>query len=84
MFIFRDKGKQSDFKIQALEERDSSGDSEYWAKYAKLIDPQKERLWDALIEGLEKYRYVMLFRTDKDIFFSGNTKLIDPQKGSLR
>ena len=57
-FFCREKGKQSHFKIQALEERDSSQDSEYWSKYAKLIDPQKERLWDALIEGLDKYRYV--------------------------
>lgn len=57
-FVCREKGKQSHFKIQALEERDSSQDSEYWSKYAKLIDPQKERLWDALIEGLDKYRYV--------------------------
>lgn len=48
--------KQSQFKIASLEERDSSEDSDYWASYAKLVDEKKERLWDALVEGLEKYR----------------------------
>ncbi|XP_060564284.1 dynein regulatory complex protein 1-like [Ruditapes philippinarum] len=51
----REKGKTSQFKIKSLEERDDSGDSEYWAKYAQVISQKKERLWDALLEGLEKY-----------------------------
>lgn len=56
--FFREKVKQSQFKIASLEERDSSEDSNYWASYAKLVDEKKERLWDALLEGLEKYRSV--------------------------
>ena len=54
---FREKGKQSQFKIKALEERDDSGDSEYWATYAQVLSKKKERLWEALLEALEKYRY---------------------------
>lgn len=49
------KGKSSQFKIKSLEERDDSGDSAYWAKYAQVVNTKKERLWDALLEGLEKY-----------------------------
>ncbi|XP_052761400.1 dynein regulatory complex protein 1-like [Mya arenaria] len=51
----REKGKASQFKIKSLGDRDDTGDSEYWAKYAQVIDKKKERLWDALLEGLEKY-----------------------------
>ncbi|KAK3087953.1 hypothetical protein FSP39_012723 [Pinctada imbricata] len=58
----KEKGKQSQFKIASLEERDSSQDSEYWAKYAKLTDDKRERLWDALLEGLEKYSEMLTGR----------------------
>lgn len=58
--IYSDKTKSAQFKIKSLGERDDSGDSEYWAKYAQVICSKKERLWDALLEGLEKYRYSML------------------------
>ncbi|XP_061176506.1 dynein regulatory complex protein 1-like [Saccostrea echinata] len=58
----KEKVKQSQFKIASLEERDSSEDSDYWASYAKLVDDKKERLWDALLEGLEKYSEVLTSR----------------------
>ncbi|XP_060066143.1 dynein regulatory complex protein 1-like [Ylistrum balloti] len=59
----KEKGKQSQFKIVSLEERDSSDDSDYWAKYPSLISTNKERLWDALLEGLEKYSETLTSRS---------------------
>lgn len=59
----KERVKQSQFKIASLEERDSSEDSDYWASYAKLVDEKKERLWDALVEGLEKYSEVLTSRS---------------------
>lgn len=59
----KERVKQSQFKIAFLEERDSSEDSDYWASYAKLVDEKKERLWDALVEGLEKYSEVLTSRS---------------------
>lgn len=76
----KEKGKQSHFKIQALEERDSSQDSEYWSKYAKLIDPQKERLWDALIEGLDKYSETLTSRSN----LINETEALKQQNAELR
>lgn len=60
----REKGKQSQFKIKALEERDDSGDSEYWATYAQVLSKKKERLWEALLEALEKYSEVLTGRSN--------------------
>lgn len=76
----KEKGKQSHFKIQALEERDSSQDSEYWAKYAKLVDPNKERLWDALIEGMEKYSETLTSRSN----LINETEALKQQNNELR
>lgn len=59
----KEKGKQSQFKIASLEERDASGDSQYWAKYASLINEKKERLWEALVDGLEKYNETLTSRS---------------------
>ena len=44
------------FRIAALEERDASDDAIYWLKYPGVLPEKTERLWDALIDGLEKYR----------------------------
>ncbi|XP_052085972.1 dynein regulatory complex protein 1-like [Mytilus californianus] len=76
----KEKGKQSHFKIQALEERDSSQDSEYWSRYAKLIDTPKERLWDALIEGLEKYSETLTSRSN----LINETEALKQQNAELR
>ena len=54
----REKGPRGQFRIQALEERDSSEDASYWAKYSGVLPDKTERLWDALLDGLEKYRYI--------------------------
>ena len=39
--------------------RDSSNDEMYWRKLSSVIDVNKERLWDAMIEGFEKYGHVL-------------------------
>ena len=55
--ICREKGKAAQFKIASLNDRDDSGDSDYWLKYPAVLPQGKERLWDALLDSLEKYRY---------------------------
>ena len=52
----REKGSRSQFRITALDERDCSEDSAYWLSYSSLLSENKERVWDALLDGLEKYR----------------------------
>ena len=53
----RERGNRSQFRITALDHRDYSDDSAYWLKYSSLLSEEKERVWDALLDGLEKYRY---------------------------
>ena len=43
--------------------RDSSMDEEYWQQLASVIDGKKERVWDALIEGFDKYSQVLVERS---------------------
>ncbi|UJR28340.1 hypothetical protein I4U23_009582 [Adineta vaga] len=43
------------YQVASLDERDDSLDGEHWAKYPNVIDGQRERLWDALTVGLQKY-----------------------------
>jgi hypothetical protein len=44
------------YQVATLDDRDDSLDVEYWAKYPDVIDEQRERLWDALLSGLQKYQ----------------------------
>ncbi|XP_015285287.1 PREDICTED: LOW QUALITY PROTEIN: dynein regulatory complex protein 1 [Gekko japonicus] len=44
------------------EERDTSKDSEYWDALAHVIPDGKLKLWDALIEALRKYDYILTQR----------------------
>lgn len=50
-------GRQPQFKVSDSESRDNSDDAAYWEMYTAIIDEKKEKLWDALVESLEKYRY---------------------------
>nr|KAG5688032.1 hypothetical protein BaRGS_003578 [Batillaria attramentaria] len=59
----KEKGNKSQFRITALEDRDSSEDSEYWIKYSSMLTEKKERVWDALLDGLEKYSEVLNSRS---------------------
>lgn len=51
---FTSRDKQPQVK-KVHEERDDSKDSEYWEALAHAIPDSKLKLWDALIEALEKY-----------------------------
>jgi hypothetical protein len=52
----RDKGKNAQFQIASLEERDDSGDTEHWQKYPSVVSEKNERLWDALVDALDGYQ----------------------------
>jgi hypothetical protein len=45
----------SKFRLNNLDDRDTSSDSDYWNKYAHLIDDKKEKLWDSMLFALQKY-----------------------------
>ncbi|XP_054843506.1 dynein regulatory complex protein 1 [Eublepharis macularius] len=44
------------------EERDNSKDSDYWDMLSHVIPDGKLKLWDALIEALQKYNYILTQR----------------------
>ena len=46
---------QAVYQVATLDDRDDSLDVEYWTKYPNVIDERRERLWDALLSGLQKY-----------------------------
>ena len=39
--------------------RDTSMDEAYWQQLASVTDEKKERVWDAMIDGFEKYSQVL-------------------------
>lgn len=39
-----------------MDERDDSGDQDYWKKYEHLISSKKEKLWDGMLYALQKYQ----------------------------
>lgn len=47
---------QAAYQVATLDDRDDSLDVEYWSKYPNTIDERRERLWDALLSGLQKYQ----------------------------
>lgn len=59
----KERANRSQFRITALEDRDSSEDSEYWTRYSSMLSEKKERVWDALLDGLEKYSEVLNSRS---------------------
>ena len=54
-FILIRATSQAAYQVATLDERDDSLDVEYWSKYPNVIDETRERQWDALLEGLQKY-----------------------------
>ncbi|GFO13898.1 dynein regulatory complex protein 1-like [Plakobranchus ocellatus] len=56
-------GGKAQFHLSSLEDRDDSQDSDYWNKYANFLSEKKERLWDALVDALEKYHEVLHSRS---------------------
>ncbi|RUS77198.1 hypothetical protein EGW08_015025 [Elysia chlorotica] len=73
-------GGKAQFHLSSLEDRDDSLDSEYWNKYATLLNAKKERLWDALIEALEKYNEVLHSRST----LLSETEALRQQNAELR
>ncbi|ELU08983.1 hypothetical protein CAPTEDRAFT_182544 [Capitella teleta] len=75
----KEKGRNAQFQIASLDERDDSGDTEYWQKFPDVIPEQNERLWDALVDGLEGYHEVLTSRsgliTDNDSLRQQNAEL---------
>lgn len=55
----KSKSKLSQFRLSAIDNRNSSGDTAYWKQYQELITKDQERLWDALLTGLEKYSNIL-------------------------
>ena len=43
-----------------LDDRDNTEDATYWATYPAVLSDNTEKVWDALVEGLEKYKSVYL------------------------
>ncbi|XP_064652139.1 dynein regulatory complex protein 1-like [Lineus longissimus] len=75
----RDHKKSVAFKIASGEERDDSEDTAYWYNYMALLPPKREELWDALLEGLEKYSETLTSRstliTETDALRQQNAEL---------
>ncbi|XP_013068479.2 dynein regulatory complex protein 1-like [Biomphalaria glabrata] len=71
--------KKGQFQLITLEDRDDTLDSGYWEKYATLLSPHRERVWDALIDSLDKYHDVLKSRsgllTDTESLRQQNTEL---------
>ncbi|KAK0055480.1 dynein regulatory complex protein 1, partial [Biomphalaria pfeifferi] len=71
--------KKGQFQLTTLEDRDDTLDSGYWEKYATLLSPHRERVWDALIDSLDKYHDVLKSRsgllTDTESLRQQNSEL---------
>ncbi|XP_053565468.1 dynein regulatory complex protein 1 [Bombina bombina] len=59
----RQREKLAHSKLSALEERDSSEDSAYWAAFAHVIPESRLKVWDALESALAKYHDVLTNRS---------------------
>lgn len=54
--------KTTQFKLTTLTERDDTDDAKYWAKYPAVLTTTREHLWDAMLEGLDKYQSVLYMK----------------------
>ncbi|XP_033109065.1 dynein regulatory complex protein 1-like [Anneissia japonica] len=59
----KEKQKQQTFNVISAEERDDSKDAEYWACFPTVLSEQKEKVWTALLDGLERYSNVLTERS---------------------
>ena len=55
MIVFS-KQKISKFRLTDSDDRDTAGDKDYWLKYINLIDEPREKVWDAVLFALQKYK----------------------------
>ncbi|XP_001380235.2 dynein regulatory complex protein 1 [Monodelphis domestica] len=65
--------------VSHREIRDTSKDSEYWTALCYIIPLQRQKLWDALIDALQKYHNVLTLRAkllnDNEFLEQQNTEL---------
>ncbi|XP_044515538.1 dynein regulatory complex protein 1 [Gracilinanus agilis] len=65
--------------VSHREIRDTSKDSEYWTALCYIIPLQRQKLWDALIDALQKYHNVLTLRAkllnDIEFLEQQNTEL---------
>jgi len=75
----KERGKQAQFKIAALDERDDSDDAKYWSSFPSVLPVKTERMWDALLDALEKYSETLQSRssliTETDALRQQNAEL---------
>ncbi|XP_022104509.1 dynein regulatory complex protein 1-like [Acanthaster planci] len=55
----KEKVKFQTFRIISGEERDDSEDAAYWASFPSVLSEKQEKVWKALLDGLEKYSDVL-------------------------
>ncbi|XP_038052211.1 dynein regulatory complex protein 1-like [Patiria miniata] len=55
----KEKAKFQTFRIISGEERDDSEDAAYWASFPSVLSGKQEKVWKALLDGLEKYSDVL-------------------------
>ncbi|XP_065062608.1 dynein regulatory complex protein 1-like [Rhopilema esculentum] len=54
--------RRTSFRLGVGPTRDDSQDEDYWRMFPAVIGEKKERLWDALIQGFEKYNETLTER----------------------
>ncbi|KAK2171357.1 hypothetical protein NP493_1066g02024 [Ridgeia piscesae] len=71
--------KHTQFSIAMLDDRDNTEDATYWATYPAVLSDNTEKVWDALVEGLEKYNELVTSRstliTETDALRQQNAEL---------
>lgn len=72
--------RQTQFYEEGAAERDSCDDANYWAKLSQGLPSSHEKIWDALIDGLDKYHTVLSQRSK----LIEETDKLQNQNGELR
>ena len=75
---YRESRRQS-MKFGLGPVRDANHDEDYWRQLASVLDEKKEALWNAIIDGFEKYNHVLTERAtlihDTDALRQQNAEL---------
>ena len=71
--------KSHSFQIAVLDERDDSEDTKYWKLYSNALSDVKKKTWDAMKEGMERYKQTLTQRskllTETDALRQQNAEL---------
>jgi len=57
--------RKGSFRFGTGPVRDNSKDGDYWKMFPAVIDEKKDRLWDGLITGLERYNEILTERANQ-------------------